>query len=153
MIVMAEIVVSKRTFLIGLVLAILASTAISVAFVIVVYPSLMPKDWHRVTFFSGAFQEYNSEESDVFHISGDHWRLKWTTDLYKNPEDAEFHVFVLDYANARPYWHHAVSMTPEDRVGFFWIDYGLEYFIGPGQKQVKVAGAIVNYTIIIETHY
>ncbi|UCH32736.1 MAG: hypothetical protein JSV05_05020 [Candidatus Bathyarchaeota archaeon] len=150
---MAEIVVSKRTFLIGLVLGILASTAISVTFVILVYPSLLPKGWHEVTFFSGTFQEYDSETLEKFHISSNHWRLKWNTDLHKNPENAEFHVFVIEWINVRPYFHQAAPITPESRVGSFWIDYGLEYFIGPGQKQVEVAGATVNYTIIIEAYY
>ncbi len=155
----------KRMILIILVTWIL-SLVTTLAFVYVVIPNILrprPATWHEVTGFSGTFQEFDIEDTDIFYIPSDHWRLHWTvTTGTPPPDDVEFRLFIeLNSTHGRYYpslvWLKSAdfqaSQHPDDGQDWWGYRDGTEYVTGSGWSSFRLRGARLDWEITVEAYY
>jgi len=136
------------------------------AFIYVV-PIILRPTWHDVATFSGTFQGFDTENTDGFHISSDHWRLHWEVRCEEPPpEDVEF-VFIvigrdsdllLGAFKLRKVWledFRGARVQAHKGEGAKWSDHdwGIEYITGSGDFFVRIIGVSVDWEITVEAYY
>ncbi len=131
-------------------------SAITTLALVYIPPILLPKSWHEVETFSGSFQERVAEDTDSFHISSDHWRIRWHVDREPPPpEEVEFFFIVnlLDFRLRRLTIED--FRAPEGHPVGAWLYSlsGTEYITGSGEFAIRVVGARLEWEIIVEAYY
>lgn len=133
------------------------SSVTILALVYVVVPSILRPTWHEVTKFSGSFREFDTEDTDSFHISGDHWRLNWIVETdTPPPDDVEFRLFL---SSTRYYpslvWLKAADFGGSVGENMQWWGYrdGTEYLTGSGWFSFRLVGARLDWEITVEAYY
>lgn len=130
--------------------------------------------WHEVSRFSGAFKEFETNDTDVFRVSSDRWRIYWYVNSDFNssanapPEDVEFRLFLEDRSMPPLYtlreghnffeelaWLKLTDFSGSKGQGVDWFyeRNAIEYITGPGEFRFHLLGASLKWEIVVEAYY
>ena len=131
----------------------LVTTLVVVNFV----PILRTKSWHFVEGFGDKFQDEGGYQEFEFRISSEHWRVNWGLLFnikFPLPEDAFFHASISEAPYGSAIFLH---VTREDLfargVGNDTTQFAeIQYLTGSGEMRLRVSGAWVRWSIVIEEY-
>ena len=147
--------VTHRLFIVGLIVAILASSIISVVTTHLIISNTTIASWHQAVKFSGdSIDGYAYETTDAFYVPGDLWRIHVDViaanpdEIAFNPVEFHFYVFKKDVG--------IVAFKNLEHSIFRWEipSYsGTEYITGSGNFLMIVESERVLWNLTVEAYH
>ncbi len=146
---------SIRTIVVTWILSMVTTLA-----VVYFAPRIIPRGWHEVATFSGAFQGFDSELTDIFHIPSDHWKVNWEVDCeVPPPEDVEFRLSGLVGGHwwgpftLRKVWLEDFRRATQQGVEWWGHVSGIEYVTESGDFWLIISGVSVDWEVTVKAYY